>query len=243
MYIDILREPHSPDNSFIKPGVITDAGYDLALADDAIIPCLSQVPRTLSRIADITAFQPSTLDSIGYKGGDTTQQEDGVLPKDSPYSIKDGGIWQMKYNPPLFRTGIHTLPRDVDGVWFMVVLRSSSASKVGLRLHNSIGVIDAEYRDEILLSLYSAYDVPILLPKGERVAQLIPMTLPRTIPTMTTDRSILELRTSRGGGWGSTNPTPGNETTGLEGSPLGMGILAEPDWGMSGGNVIASFET
>ncbi|WOL31367.1 dUTP pyrophosphatase [Microcoleus phage My-WqHQDG] len=237
MYIDILREPHAPANSLIKPGVITDAGYDLSLADDAIIPCLSQVPRSLSRIADITALQPITLDSIGYK-------EDGSLPKDSPYTIKEGGIWQMRYSPPLFRTGIHTLPRDVDGVWFMVVLRSSSASKVGLRLHNAIGVIDAEYQDEILLGLYSAYNVSILLPRGERVAQLIPMTLPRTTPVMTTDRSILGLRTTRGGGWGSTNNNPSSNNTLEQGdSPLGMGILTEPEWGMSGGNVIASFET
>ena len=231
MYIDILRQEHAPSNSFIKPGASTDAGYDLSLADDAIVPCLSKVPRTLSRIADIDAFSPATLDSIGYK--------DGALPKDSPFSVKEGGIWQMRYNPPLFRTGIHTLPRDVDGLWFMVALRSSSGCKVGLRLHNAIGVIDAEYPDEILLALYSAYDVPILLPRGERVAQLIPITLPRTVPVMTADTSILQLRPGRGGGYGSTNSYELNPSD----SPLGMGIVSEPDWGMSGGSVIATFDS
>ena len=211
MYVDVLRHDYTPTNSFIKPGANTDAGYDLSLADDAIILPLSKVPRTLYRVADIETFDSYTLDSIGYK--------DGALPKDSPFVVMDGGLWQMEYKPPLYRTGIHTLPRDADGVWFMVALRSSSSTKNGLRLHNSIGVIDAEYQGEILLSLYSAYDTPMVLPKGTRVAQIIPMSLPRMVPVMTTDASILELRNNRGGGFGSTN-----------------------DPGMSGSNVLASFD-
>lgn len=195
--VDILREPHCPENTLLKPGRNTDAGFDLALADDAIIPCLSQIPRELVRIANVDAFLPSTLETIGYK--------DGVLPKDSPFTIKDGGVWQMKYRPPLFRTGIHTLPHTPSGKWFMVALRSSSASGWGLRLHNAIGVIDPEYQDELLLGLYCAYDVPILLPRGERVAQLIPIELPTTNLFMGTDKSILQVRSGRGGGWGSTN--------------------------------------
>lgn len=223
--VDILREPYCPKATLLKPGRTTDAGYDLALADDALIPPLKDVPRALSRIANIETFAPTTLESIGYK--------DGALPKGSPFTIQDGGIWQMRYNPPLFRTGIHTLPRDVEGLWFMVALRSSAGTKVGLRLHNHIGVIDPEYQDEILLALYSAYDVPILLPKGERVAQLIPMDLSTLSLHMTTDRAILLDRGNRGGGYGSTN----NE-------PLGRGLPpSNGDWGMSGGNVFASFET
>ena len=210
MYVNILRQAHAPEQTFIKPGAFTDAGYDLCLADDAIILPLHEVQRTLTRIADIDTFSTDTLTHIGYKGGG--------LPEGSPYTIKDGGLWQMGYNPPLYRTGLHTIPVDKDGVWFMVALRSSSATRVGLRLHNSIGVIDAEYKGEILLALYSAYDVPILLPRGERVAQLIPMTLPRIVPTMTQDVSILTFDSSRQGGFGST-------------------------WGMSGTNVIASFDT
>ena len=211
MYVNVLKQPHAPEQTFIKPGAFTDAGYDLSLADDAIILPLHQVPRTLARIADIGTFSTDTLESIGYQGGE--------LPEDSPYTLKDGGLWQMRYNPPLYRTGLHTIPVDKDGVWFMVALRSSSSIRTGLRLHNSIGVIDAEYKGEILLALYSAYDVPILLPRGERVAQLIPMTLPRMVPTMTQDVSILTYDSSRQGGFGST------------------------DWGMSGSNVIASFDT
>ena len=215
MYVNILRQKHAPEQTFVKPGAPTDAGYDLCLADDAIILPLSQIPRTLTRIADVGVFTPETLISIGYK--------DGELPKDSPYTVKDGGLWQMRYNPPLYRTGLHTVPVDKDGVWFMVALRSSSSMKTGLRLHNAIGVIDAEYKGEILLTLYSAYEVPILLPRGERVAQLIPMPLPRLVPVMTQDVSILNEASTRSGGFGSTNdPTY---------------------WGMSGSSIIASFET
>jgi dUTPase len=222
--IDILRQPHCPDNTLIKPGMPSDAGYDLSLADDVIIPPLSQVPREMTRIAPLSAINQNILDSIGYK--------EGALPKGSPYTIKDDGLWQMQYNPPLFRTGIHTLPRQVggDGVWFMVCLRSSTSTRTGLRLHNSIGVIDNEYQGEILLALYSAYEVPIILLRGERVAQLIPMTSTVTNLFMGTDVSILQVRDGRGGGWGSTSGTntPQND----------------PSWyGMSGGAVIASFES
>ena len=218
--IDILRQPHCPDNTLIKPGMPSDAGYDLSLADDVIIPTLSQVPREVTRIALLGTINQNILDSIGYR--------DGALPKGSPYTIKDDALWQMQYNPPLFRTGIHTLPREVQGLWFMVCLRSSTSTRVGLRLHNSIGVIDSEYQGEILLSLYSAYEVPIILLRGERVAQLIPMTLPNTSLFMGTDVSILQVRDGRGGGWGSTSNTPQND----------------PSWyGMSGGAVIASFES
>jgi dUTPase len=198
--IDVLREPHCPPNTLLKPGRPTDAGYDIALADDAIIPPLSQVPSELVRTHDLSAFSDSTLDGIGYK--------DGVLPKGSPFTIKDGGLWQVKRRPPLFRTGIHTLPREPQGVWFMIAMRSSCGTKWGLRLHNAIGVIDPEYQDEILLGLYSAYDVPVLLPAGERVAQLITIRQPPTSLQMTTDKGILQDRANRGGGWGSTNNQP-----------------------------------
>lgn len=200
--IDILRDNHCPPNSLMKPGDPTDAGYDIALADDAVIPCLRDIPAELAPIADIDKFSPTTLESIGYK--------DGALPKSSPFTIKDGVIWQLKRKPPLFRTGIHTLPRDPQGKWFMLPLRSSSATGWGLRLHNAFGVIDPKYQDEILLGLYAAYDVPVLLPKGERVAQLITVEQPPTSLQMTTDKGILQDRASRGGGWGSTNQPFGN---------------------------------
>jgi dUTPase len=200
--IDVLRDNHCPPNALLKPGDTTDAGYDIALADDAIIPPLSQVPGDLVRTHDLSAFSDSTLESIGYK--------DGVLPKGSPYTIKDGGIWQVRRRPPLFRTGIHTLPREPQGVWFMVAMRSSTATGWGLRLHNAFGVIDPKYQDEILLGLYSAYDMPVLLPKGERVAQLITVGQPPTSLQMTTDKGILQDRANRGGGWGSTNQPFGN---------------------------------
>jgi dUTPase len=225
MYIDIYRAPHCPGNAFNKPGAPTDAGYDLALADDALVPPLSQVPRDLAKVVEVDTVSPITLETIGYK--------DGQLPKDSPFTIKDGAIWQYRYKPPLFRTGVHVLPRDISSIWFAVALRSSSGGYTGLRLHNSIGVIDATYPGEILLGLYSAYEVPILIPRGERVAQLIPMYLPNVVPVMTSDRAVLIDRGHRGG-YGST----GRNDVGEQGT-----VVQNPsEWGMSGAQVIASFE-
>lgn len=212
MYVKVLRAQHCPEGSFTKPGGQDDAGFDLAMADDGLIPPLSEIPRELVPVKAIDQLSPSTLESIGYV--------EGKLPEGSPFTIKDAILYQMGYRPPLFRTGIHVLSQDPSSGWFMIALRSSAGTKVGLRLHNGIGVIDGPYRREILLPLYSAYDVPILVPKGERVAQLIPLELPRLGLAMSTDMTLVQLDEGRGG-FGSTNDMWG---------------------GMSGEQVIASFE-
>lgn len=54
--------------------------------------------------------------------------------------------------------------------WFMMVVpRSSYGMKYGLKIKNTVGIIDMDYRDTIKASI--SVDVPFTLEKGERFMQ------------------------------------------------------------------------
>ena len=82
MYVTVLRAQHCPPTSFTKPGRPSDAGYDLAVADDALVLPLKDIAREMVPVKAIDQLQPSTLESIGYSKG--------KLPEGSPFAIKDG---------------------------------------------------------------------------------------------------------------------------------------------------------
>ncbi len=82
------------------------------------------------------------------------------------------------------------------GMVFMLAIRSSLALKQGLMLANSIGVIDADYKDEIKVMFFNPTNKPVTIEKGQRIAQLIPMQYVTGIfPVEENDRN---------GGFGST---------------------------------------
>ena len=83
----------------------------------------------------------------------------------------------------------------------IVCERSGLATKHGISLANGIGVIDSDYRGEILVSLINNSDTDFTVEPGDRVAQLMFM------PVLTA--KLLECdeldKTERGeGGFGST---------------------------------------
>lgn len=53
--------------------------------------------------------------------------------------------------------------------------RSGCATKQGLRLANCVGVIDADYRGEVLVPLYNDSDEIQYIHNGNRIAQMIIM--------------------------------------------------------------------
>ena len=59
-----------------------------------------------------------------------------------------------------------------DGYAGFVYPRSGMASKRGLASANKVGVIDADYRGEIMVALHNHSDVSAEIAPGERVAQL-----------------------------------------------------------------------
>lgn len=65
-----------------------------------------------------------------------------------------------------------------DGYFGLVVPRSSIAKK-SIRQTNSVGVIDSNYRGEILVKMISTTDVvPAVFKEGERFAQLLILPVP-----------------------------------------------------------------
>lgn len=55
----------------------------------------------------------------------------------------------------------------------LIYARSGLATKRGLAPANKVGVIDADYRGEIMVALYNQSGVPQTVESGERIAQLV----------------------------------------------------------------------
>lgn len=97
-------------------------------------------------------------------------------------------------------TGIAIAPED-GSVVSIVCARSGLASRHGIALSNGIGVIDSDYRGEIMVSVCNLSDEAYEIKPGERIAQLMFM------PVLSA--SLIEVseldETARGdGGFGST---------------------------------------
>lgn len=82
-----------------------------------------------------------------------------------------------------------------------IYARSGLATKRGLRPANCVGVIDSDYRGEVIVALHNDSDKDQAIEAGERIAQLI--IQPYTVTTMEEVDDLDE--TERGsGGFGST---------------------------------------
>ena len=102
----------------------------------------------------------------------------------------------------MFGTGVRVeIP---DGCYGLVVPRSSTGSKLGFKLRNTVGIIDADYRGEIFLAVEpGALKQDAVKYLGLRVAQLIIQPYYRAdLQRVSPEEFTI---TSRGdGGFGST---------------------------------------
>ena len=97
------------------------------------------------------------------------------------------------------RTGVHVaIPKGNVG---LVFARSSVGAKRHVVLANGTGVIDSDYRGEVLVPLHNYGSEPQSLEAGERIAQMVIVPCLSSSPVM-----VEELpATGRGtGGFGST---------------------------------------
>jgi dUTP pyrophosphatase len=88
----------------------------------------------------------------------------------------------------------------------LIYPRSGLSTKLGLTLRNTVGVIDSDYRGEIIIKLTPGYthcipEIHEALSEGSRIAQAMIVPIPEV-----TLHEVLELPSSdRGtGGFGST---------------------------------------
>ena len=62
-----------------------------------------------------------------------------------------------------------------EGYFGAIFARSGLATKQGLRPANCVGVIDSDYRGEIIVAIHNDTDMPKTITDGERIAQLVIM--------------------------------------------------------------------
>ena len=88
-----------------------------------------------------------------------------------------------------------------DGYFGAIFARSGLATKQGLRPANCVGVIDADYRGEVIVALHNDTDELQIIPPFARIAQMIILPAPKI-----EYKAVYELdETERGeGGFGST---------------------------------------
>ena len=83
---------------------------------------------------------------------------------DAPVEIASG-------ETKLIRTGLSMeIPKGYAG---LIYARSGLASKRGLAPANKVGVVDADYRGEVMVALHNHSAVAQTVAPGERIAQLV----------------------------------------------------------------------
>ena len=115
------------------------------------------------------------------------------------YALPDSAIKIDAGETVLIHTGIAMqIPDDYVG---MIFARSGISTKRGLAPANKVGVIDSDYRGEIMVALHNHSDKTQEIAAGERVAQLV------IAPFLKAEFEVCEelSDTVRGaGGFGST---------------------------------------
>ena len=87
------------------------------------------------------------------------------------YALLDGDITIEPGQTVLVHTGLSMeIPEGYAG---LIYARSGLASKKGLAPANKVGVVDADYRGELMVALHNHSTVPQTVSGGERIAQLV----------------------------------------------------------------------
>ena len=128
-----------------------------------------------------------TYGSAGAAGADLY-----ALPEGDPIVIKPG-------ETVFIHTGLSmAIPEGYVGLNFA---RSGLAAKRGLAPANKVGVIDSDYRGELMVALHNHGDVPQTVEPGDRVAQFLIMPV---IQANFCEVDELDETDRGAGGFGST---------------------------------------
>lgn len=115
------------------------------------------------------------------------------------YALPDGDIVVNAGETVMIHTGIAlSIP---DGYAGFVFARSGIASRRGLAPSNKVGVIDSDYRGEIMVSIHNHSNINQVISSGERIAQLVIMPY---IKAEFSECETLDTTERASGGFGST---------------------------------------
>lgn len=115
------------------------------------------------------------------------------------YACTDENIVIMPGETKLIHTGLAMeIPKGYAG---LIYARSGLATKKGLAPANKVGVVDADYRGEVMVALHNHSGGEAVVEHGERIAQLVIAPF-LTAEFVTCDE--LEDTVRGAGGFGST---------------------------------------
>ncbi len=115
------------------------------------------------------------------------------------YACPDGEVTVAPHTTAKIGTGLaFALP---EGTFGAVFARSGLAAKEGLRPANCVGVVDSDYRGELIVALHNDGDTPRTVTPGERIAQLVLLPF---IPMEFEETDALPDTARGAGGFGST---------------------------------------
>jgi len=111
---------------------------------------------------------------------------------DKPYIMKENERY-------MFPTGLSVeIPKGYVG---LVFIRSSVGTKMGVRLANGVGVIDSDYRGELMIATHNISGGEVKFESGDRLAQMVIVSAPQ----FEVEEVEMLSGTERGeGGFGST---------------------------------------
>lgn len=155
----------------------SSAGYDLAAAEDYVIPSFFQMYNDVKELWPVADDEYVSMELM------------------AEFTKKTG------FRPTLVSTGMKC--KLDKGNWLMLANRSSSPLKYWLLVGNGIGVIDADYYNnpdnegEIFFQVYNLSPFNIQIKKGEAIGQGIILPYDITADDVETGERV--------GGFGSTN--------------------------------------
>lgn len=113
----------------------------------------------------------------------------------------ENSIWIFSNEICKIKTGLQvSVP---EGYEMNMVVRSSTGIKKNLALANGTGIIDAGYRDEIIMALWNFGNTPIEVNDGDRICQFAILEVEKVKPTFVQDNEDFR-QGDRGGGIGSS---------------------------------------
>ncbi len=135
-------------------------------------------------------------------------RENAVLPKRAtPYSAGadlcaclEEPVTLAPGETKLIPTGLAVQPSDPRTA-LLIYPRSGLAAKHGITLANAVGVVDSDYRGEVMIPLHHLGTEPFVITHGMRIAQLVvtPVLFPEIEQT-----AALEETVRGSGGFGSS---------------------------------------
>ena len=115
------------------------------------------------------------------------------------YAILDDELTIKSHETILIKTGLSMeIPVGYAG---MIFARSGLATKKGLAPANKVGVVDSDYRGEVMVALHNHSNTDQTISNGERIAQMVIMPFYKAEFSVVDELSNTERGT---GGFGST---------------------------------------